>query len=217
MEQEGVIKYSLDFREVAIQVPGKLLNLLNQSRSLLRDYRLIGQDPDRYEGYGFGNLSIRHLQNQKGLSLDKSFYISGSQTGDLELLDHAHIARVIQADCEKNKLTATGLCKPSSESLTHAAIYQTCDSLSVVIHVHSPDIWQHYKALKLPYTESTIPYGTPEMASAVSELTAHLLNTEQVPLFVMLGHQDGVVIAGSDLLDCTRTLLNYLDRARALG
>jgi len=40
--------------------------------------------------------------------------------------------------------------KPSSEALTHAAVYAASQTVKSVVHVHSPIIWRHYQALALP-------------------------------------------------------------------
>jgi len=75
---EGVIKFHLDFREGPAPAERLLLEL-NAWRARFLELGLIGQDPERYEGYGFGNLS-RRLPGQG----ENAFLISGTQTGHLE-------------------------------------------------------------------------------------------------------------------------------------
>ena len=113
---EGVIKFHLDFRE-GPSPQKNLLRELNFWRSKFRDLGLIGQDPERYEGYGFGNLS-RRLPGQR----ENAFLISGTQTGHLDALQANHYAAVLQCSPAKNQLQATGQIKPSSEALSHGIL-----------------------------------------------------------------------------------------------
>ena len=220
-EQEGVIKYHLEFasKPVVHQHLVEKLALLNPARTQLKACALIGQDPARYGGDGFGNISLR-LD-------DRQFMISGSQTGHLQGLSAADIALVDDFDCRANKLSAYGLSKPSSEAMTHGVAYRTLAGAGAVVHVHSPAIWQQSDRLALPATASDIPYGTPEMAEAVrqlllthgSNLQAPKTNSSGIPtvkaiVFVMKGHEDGVVAVGANLADCTRSLLDYLSLAK---
>ena len=60
--------------------PAKLVD--QQWRALLYQHKLIGQDPMRYGGYGYGNLSVRLAPYDAPPAL-RAFIISGSQTGEL--------------------------------------------------------------------------------------------------------------------------------------
>ena len=58
MREEGVIRFDLEFTAVSpVTIPA--LDELNAWRRILRQLGLIGQDPSRYGGYGFGNISRR--------------------------------------------------------------------------------------------------------------------------------------------------------------
>ena len=87
---EGVIKFHLDFRAGPAPEESLLLKL-NAWRTSFLELGLIGQDPERYEGYGFGNLS-RRLPGQR----ENAFLISGTQTGHLNALQANHYATVLQ-------------------------------------------------------------------------------------------------------------------------
>jgi ribulose-5-phosphate 4-epimerase/fuculose-1-phosphate aldolase len=211
-EQEGVIKFHLNFVVKPVEQPelAEKLALLNAARTRLKEHALLGQDPARYGGDGFGNISVR---------LDgKRFLISGSQTGHLQTLTDADVALVERCDYHANHLWAHGLCKPSSESMTHGVAYQTLDTVAAVIHVHSPVIWRHAAVLGLPATAADIPYGTPDMAEAVRQLLQRASSVKKLSplIFVMQGHEDGVVSVGDDLAECTQSLLDLLARAKAL-
>ena len=216
-EQEGVIKYRLQFREQALsdalfnvnQIHLKTLDVLlaelNSSRTVLKLKALIGQDPMRYGGDGFGNISIR----VDGLM----FLISGSQTGHLDCLTVRDIALVERFNIQQNQLTASGLTKPSSESMTHGVCFQAFSGIGAVVHVHSPDIWQAVDVLALPFTDQSIPYGTPRMAQAVTELLERHYQVDQPTIFAMKGHEDGVVVVGESLESCTSSLLDCLNQS----
>jgi L-ribulose-5-phosphate 4-epimerase len=87
---------------------------LNAYRRKLLDLRLIGVDPN---GIAFGNLSVRD-------GATKKFYITGSATGGIPELAPANCAKVVTCDFERNQVRYEGSAIPSSESLTHAAIYE---------------------------------------------------------------------------------------------
>jgi hypothetical protein len=83
VEQEGVIKFQLHYTPTAVlPLPVDELNTavsaLNAWRTLCLRLGVIGQNPTRYEGYGFGNISQR--RGSTG-----NFLISGTQTGHLPL------------------------------------------------------------------------------------------------------------------------------------
>ena len=88
---------------------------LNACRRKLLDLHLLGVYAN---GVGFGNLSVRD-------GATRSFYITGSATGGLPELTPADCVRVVEYDFAKNWLSYEGAAIPSSESLTHAAIYES--------------------------------------------------------------------------------------------
>jgi ribulose-5-phosphate 4-epimerase/fuculose-1-phosphate aldolase len=96
--------------------------------------------------------------------------------------------------------------------MTHGVLYQQSAQIKAVVHVHSPEIWASADVLNLASTAKEIPYGTPEMAYAVQQLSSELmLGKPYLPiLFVMKGHEDGVVAAGASLAQCTNLLLKTL-------
>jgi ribulose-5-phosphate 4-epimerase/fuculose-1-phosphate aldolase len=141
--------------------------------------------------------------------------ISGTQTGHLAKLSLNDYALIDSASVEQNQINSSGLTAPSSEALTHVGVYQQEASPQAVIHVHSPEIWRQTLALNLPHTKAEIAYGSTEMAQAVKAL----LNSEQVrqlPLFTMLGHEDGVVAWGATLEQAAAVLIQQLANAIAL-
>lgn len=182
-DQEGVIKYELLFTSAAAVLNHDYADLGRWHRCF-KNAGILGQDPGRYEGLGFGNLSQRLN--------DSNFLISGTQTGYLDLLTAADYALVTQAVIAENRISAEGQIKPSSEALTHAAVYALDAGIRYVFHVHSPDIWKRREQLALPETAAEIPYGTPEMANEMVRLYRNGA-FEQMNVFAMAGHEDGIV------------------------
>ena len=204
-EQEGVIKYRLEHRQQPINALFSFSEI-NAWRTVMFRLALIGQDPDRYDNLGFGNISQRLAAHSS------QFIISGSQTGHIEQLSPEHYCRVIDADPIKNRIASQGLIKPSSESLTHAGIYAQNGTIMAVIHGHNPEIWKHTAALKLPHIAADVPYGTVAMAVAVEQLFRSG-NLGQTGLFTMLGHKDGVVAFGGTMQEAAWAMIKQLSLA----
>jgi ribulose-5-phosphate 4-epimerase/fuculose-1-phosphate aldolase len=204
-EREGVIKYQLQHTQKAIN-ENFSFNEINAWRTVIFRLGLIGQDPERYDNLGFGNISQRLHPNSS------QFIISGTQTGHIEQLKPEHYCLVTKADPRKNHISSCGLNKPSSEALTHASIYTQDSTIQAVIHVHSPELWNHTTALNLPYISADVPYGTVAMAMTVEQLfqSDHLQKTS---LFTMLGHKEGVVAFGKNMQEAAWPLIKYLSMA----
>jgi ribulose-5-phosphate 4-epimerase/fuculose-1-phosphate aldolase len=168
---------------------------LNLYRRKLLDLRLIGLD---LNGIGFGNVSIRD-------GVSKNFYITGSATGGLPELTATDCVRVVAYDFAMNWLRYEGAAIPSSESLTHAAIYESDPSTSAVIHCHDSGLW----ATLLDCARTTsklVPYGTPEMAYEIIRLFKES-DVRSKKIFVMAGHEAGVVTFGKNLGDTFDVLM----------
>ena len=190
-EQEGVIKYQLEHTQKPINEKFSFCEI-NAWRTIIFRLDLIGQDPERYENLGFGNIS------QRLDAKSRQFIITGSQTGHIEHLSPEHYCLVVKADPHKNRIESRGHHEPSSESLTHASIYAQDSGIKAVIHAHSPEIWGNTAALRLPRCLPTFAYGTVEMALAVEQLFQSG-DVRQISLFTLLGHEDGVVSFGRNI------------------
>ena len=149
-------------------------------------------------GIGFGNVSVRD-------GATNNFYITGSATAGLPELSFTDCVRVIDCDFKKNWLRYEGTAIPSSESLTHAAIYQSDSSASAVIHCHDSALWRMLLD-RAPTTSNTVPYGTPEMAYEIIRLF-EVGDVGGKKMFVMAGHQDGIVAFGKSLDDAFGVLM----------
>lgn len=197
-EREGVTKFSLDHKEEDIAQLD--VGALIAWREILLPLGLIGENANRYGGLGFGNISQR---------TDAGFVITGSQTGHISRMSIHDFAEVVDCQLQLNKISSRGRVPPSSESMTHGTIYQCNDSINSVFHVHSPEIWRASRILALSTTSADIPYGTVEMADAVSGLIK-----SETGVFCMLGHEDGIVCYGPDPGSTGMLLINTLADAK---
>lgn len=187
---EGVIRFRYRLAPLSSPLDAALLQKLNAWRRVLRQTALIGETPERYDGNGFGNVSARERPG------GATFVITASQTGRLATLQPEQFARITACDLERFEACAEGALPPSSETLTHAALYQAAPEVRWVLHGHSPHLFRAAHALGLPTTAADVEYGTAQMARAVAELVSP---DAQAPLvFVSLGHEDGVFACGAE-------------------
>ena len=179
-------------------------------RDKLRMKGLIGQNPAKYEGLGYGNLS-----QQMG---DGTCLITGSQTGHLEKLTSREFARITGFDPGYNLVWSTGMSRPSSEAMTHLAVYQTNPAARYVFHVHCPEIWLAREALDIPTTDSSAECGTLEMFYIVRRLLEKQENYQK-GILAMGGHIDGILAWGKTADETGFNLLALLARvaSRLLG
>ncbi len=160
---------------------------LNAYRRKLLQLRLIGVDAN---SIGFGNLSIRD-------GTTNNFYITGSATSGMPELALADCARVVAYDFKRNWLRCEGSAIASSESLTHAAVYESDAKAGAVIHCHDSKLWAALLN-QAPTSSKAVEYGTPEMAYEVTRLFK-ITDVQQRRIFVMAGHEGGIVAFGRDL------------------
>lgn len=202
-EAEGVIKYRLEFTPGPPQGIDVLSELIGWQQ-ILHTLGLLGRDSTRYGGLAYGNVS-RRLP-------DGGFVISASQTGDLARPTPADYAVVRHWDCAGNHVSASGPAKPSSESLTHAALYDADPAIACVLHVHVPLVWQRRDRLGVASTAADVAYGTPAMAAEVTRLYRECGFAAQ-GILAMAGHTDGIVSFGPDPDQAGLPLIRLLRRA----
>jgi L-ribulose-5-phosphate 4-epimerase len=168
---------------------------LNACRRKLLQLGLIGADAN---GIGFGNLSIRD-------GATKKFHITGSATGGKPELTPADCARVVAYNFKKNWLRYEGSAIPSSESLTHAAVYESDANAGSVIHCHDSKLWAALLD-QAPSSSKAVDYGTPEMAYEVRRLFK-VTDAQRRKILVMAGHEGGIVAFGKDLEEAFGVLM----------
>ena len=194
------VKFSSERVAAGISFFGGLAEL-NEYRRKLLDLHLIGADPN---GVGFGNLSVRD-------GATDNFYITGSATGDIHELTLAHFTRVVACDFEKNQVRYEGAAIPSSESLTHAAIYGSDATAGAVVHCHCSKLWAAVLN-GAPTTSKAAEYGTPEMANEIMQLFTRT-NVQSRKIVIMAGHEGGILTFGKDLEETFAVLMRERQQA----
>jgi ribulose-5-phosphate 4-epimerase/fuculose-1-phosphate aldolase len=185
MTGEGYVKY------VAKHTMAPVIELphweeLNWARTKLREMGLVGVASG---GIGFGNLSVRSKGGQ--------FLISGTATGAAPILGPEGYCLIISFDVDENRVVSTGPVKPSSETMTHGVIYQSCPGANCVIHIHSRAIFDGMIRDGYPATPETAAYGTPDIALAIGELVKDHDSGKNEGQIVLAGHDEGVIVYAS--------------------
>jgi ribulose-5-phosphate 4-epimerase/fuculose-1-phosphate aldolase len=175
---------------------------LNAYRRKLLDLHLIGVDPN---GIGFGNLSVRD-------GATDNFYITGSSTGGIQELTLEDCAKVVACDFKMNRVRYEGSALPSSESLTHAAIYESDTGTGAVIHCHDSKLWATLLN-QAPTTSKAADYGTPEIANEIMQLFTRI-NLRSRKIVVMGGHEGGILTFGRDLEEAFTVLMRERKQER---
>ena len=202
---EGVIKYKLDHRGVEIRVDITKVQPLIHLRDRLWELNLIGvyhSDHPLTPTIGFGNASVRYTDNGQ-------FIISGSQTGQKKETSVEDYALVLDYDIENNRVISKGQTKPSSESMTHAAIYAIAPEVNYVIHVHHKEMWENHKKLDMSTTPRNVPYGTPEMARAIQDI--YRGQPKLSSPVCLLGHIEGLLTWGETKEEALKLYLDSIE------
>lgn len=200
---EGVIKFKCLWQEAALESLD--LSELIAYRGKLFALNLIGVYDD---GIGFGNISQR-LQNGSGAE-DRRFAVSASQTGHLETVSPADFAVVTAYSVTENWVRCIGSKKASSESLTHAMIYELLPDARAVIHVHHNAAWSRLlESGTVPTTRASVPYGTPAMAAEMARLLEET-DVSEGRILAMAGHEDGILAFGDSLQSAFNAITDSL-------
>jgi hypothetical protein len=192
---EGYIKFKCNWKDSTIDYK-KEIDALNAWRNIMREQGWIGMYPD---GIGYGNISMRIT--------DHTFLISGTATGGLEKLDERHYCLVEDYNLQHNEISCIGPIKASSESLTHALIYETSAETNAVIHIHNEQMWNNWKQ-RIPTSNEAVAYGTPEMALEIKRLFEES-RLRDSKILVMGGHPEGIIGFGKDLDEAGSKLLEH--------
>lgn len=196
---EGYIKFEC----VWIEGPPPPLDAVRDlvaARDLLHALDLVGEYPD---GIGFGNVSVRS---------GAEIIITGTQTGGVETITPRELTRVVGYDIERNRVTCIGPLKASSESLTHAAIYECDRSIGAVVHVHSLEAWERLVG-RIPTTREEVAYGTPAMARELRRLY-HESELSSSRVAAMAGHPEGIIGFGATIAEALDAVLEVVEVAR---
>lgn len=193
---EGYIKFNCIWEPGDFEFPEPLWQSLSHWRSKLYALNLVGAYDN---GIGFGNISVRTQGEQ--------FIITGSATGTKENLSRADYAWVTQYHIDQNQVESTGQTKASSETMTHAALYESSPEIQAVIHIHHLGLWEKLKG-QIPTTDDNAAFGTPDMAREIIRLY-HESDLPETKMLVMGGHQEGLISFGKDLDEAGEVLLRF--------
>ncbi|MFZ4712507.1 MAG: class II aldolase/adducin family protein [Bacteriovoracaceae bacterium] len=182
--EEGVIKFNLREYNYCPAFVDSFYRELETWREKLFSMKLIGEYQEM--GVGYGNISCK-----KTLT---SFLISGTQTGKFPHLDGSQYCLIEDCDLINNVIKCRGPIKPSSEALTHDAIYRSGGWIQFVFHVHDTKLWEYMIRENYPSTPESVDYGTIEMAQGAKAC----IGTKKSGSFVMKGHQDGIIAWGTN-------------------
>ncbi len=192
---DGVIKYSIEHKtKNTPEFPN--YDEIEALRGRLFALGLIGEK----DGIGFGNLSLRAEK-------EKTFFITATQTGSQSTLLNQHYTYINDYDFSSFKLFSQGLHKPSSEALSHAMIYEIDPKINAVIHIHSKPLWNYMKDEDAFCTRAE--YGTVEMVEEIATLYKNK-NPFKNNIFVMRGHEDGIISFGRDIQEAERVLYKLI-------
>ncbi len=183
-ELEGVHKFRYELKKSS-PPEKKTVHTLEKWRAIFYKIGFIGE----YEtdNVGYGNLSMK-------INSENHFVITGTQTGKYPHLNPSQYTTVTKCDLEKMRVMAKGICPPSSESLTHYALYLANPKIKFVFHIHHEGLWNMFIENKVESTSESVSYGTIEMA----EEAKRCVNNKNCGFFVMKGHQDGIMAYGDD-------------------
>lgn len=184
---EGYIKFNYEWIKSNLDFD---ITHINKWRIRLYNLKLIWAYDNNI---GYGNISVR---------LNNGFIITGSATGKISLLNKEHYTSVVEYDFEKNYLKCEGPIKASSESLSHAAVYENNPKINAVIHVHNIKLWTSL-INKVPTTSKKAEYGTPELAYEIMKIKV------KENIIIMAGHKEGIITFGNDLDEAGNILLKY--------
>jgi L-ribulose-5-phosphate 4-epimerase len=190
---EGYIKYTINHLNGMEPLYFWTMKI-SRIRTGLFDLGLIGITQD---GIGYGNISTR-------LGSSGGFIISGAATGGKRELGPEDFSEVLSFDTSKNRVSCMGKVRSSSESMSHGAIYNADKGIKSVIHVHHQGMWEYMLAHPYPSTSERAAFGTPELADEINRLVVERAKPNGV--FVLTGHQEGVIAYASQL-EVARDLL----------
>jgi ribulose-5-phosphate 4-epimerase/fuculose-1-phosphate aldolase len=211
---EGVIKFETLHTEAPLPEDARARgNEIVAWRRVFIKLGLIGRDRMRYGGAGFGNLSAR-IPPYPGERGARRFVVTGSQTATCDETSIAPLSVVEAYDPKANWVRSHGPVKPSSESMTHGALYDLSPRIRWVFHGHVPILWENAADLGIACTAAGVAYGTPEMAGEMARLYRGT-NLSESSIVAMLGHEDGIITFGHTAEEAGGVMTRYLAAAYA--
>lgn len=217
---EGIIKFACHWQQYALYKCERAHAVLDV-RNQLWNRGLVGAAAD---GTGYGNVSSA-VSLDEALELaphmaervqsryhagQRCFLVTGSQTGREAVLADSGLALVLEWSLAANELACAGPVRASSESLTHAALYEADSRIGGVVHVHAPWYWEHWPE-NAPRTAADVHYGTPAMGYEIQKIWRET-GAALSGAVCMGGHRDGLLAWGPTVVQALETLLTMLAR-----
>ena len=112
---EGVIRFEVvhETRALEERIFGEAARTLAAWREVLARLGLLGQDPERYGGAGYGNASARLGPLGGAPRGQRRFLVTGTQTGGRRRLSLADFCVVERWDIARNRIESWGPVPPS--------------------------------------------------------------------------------------------------------
>ncbi len=187
MSQEGLIKFQLNHVMRSLDEINIQLESLFKIRKKLFSKKMIGVDNF---GVGYGNISIR-------IDFSDHFLITGTQTSSMPIITKDEMVLVRGYDPKKFTIDSCGQIKPSSESSTHATLYQMDKKIISIIHIHNFSLWKNMIEQNF-HVSGDLEYGTKELSNNIREIFSIINNSPQ-KIFPMKGHEGGVISYGQSI------------------
>ena len=198
-DEKGYIQFTCEWEPVEAVDYHRLVGLIHWRR-LLYEEGLVGVDDN---GVGYGNISER-------IDAGDAFIITATQTGHLQELDASHFAIVTEYDIPGNRVRCSGAIRASSESLSHAILYQADVDVGAVVHVHDAESWLRLFG-HVPTTDPKAEAGTVAMAREIGSLMKSS-DLSRAKLLVMGGHRDGLISFGRTIDEAAAVMLRACRR-----
>lgn len=188
MHQEGTIKFNAHWTEAAA-FSKELLEEIMAARQQMFAKGYIGEYAP---GLGYGNISRRFGKAAQ-------FLISGAKTGRLPEALPEHFTHITEVYPQRNEVYCQGPIIASSETMSHAMIYQCEPTAQVAIHLHEASAWERLLH-QVPTTDASAEYGSVEMSVSIEELFKDT-NLREEKIFVMEGHPEGIFVFGKSFAE----------------
>ncbi len=210
--RDGVVRFQFDLHPGSAATEHEA-QLLCRWRQRLYDLDVIGCDLSRY-GACYGNVSIRTGPWAAGPGR-REFLVSCTQSGGQSHAGPETLCRIIAYDHRLNRVSAQGPCPPSSETLTHGAMYDASLELRAIVHGHAPRLWRYVLDEGGPATPPEVEYGTPEMADEARRIVREAKRKvwRLSGVLAMAGHEDGVIAWGSSAKEATERFITAWETA----
>ncbi len=197
----GIIKFRFNLK-MSSPINEEHFLPIEKWRIIFHKMNLIGEY--KTTNVGFGNLSKRLLVGEE------PFVITGTQTGHYPNLNGMQYCKVTKCNMTKLIIEAVGPIAPSSESLTHHAVYSKNPKINFVFHIHHIQLWNYMLKNKFPNTPEDIDHRSQAMIEAAKKCTQE----NEVGIFAISSSEGSVIAYGKNAEDAGKLILETLKKSR---